>query len=156
MRFGPRRVLLAGQALIAVALAVLALGPLDSVYLRDVFVPLVLLGLGGGLSFPSLTILAMSDASPKDSGLASGLLNTTGQVGGSLGLAVLATLSGAWTSRLLADGRGSAAALGGGYHLAWMVGAGVFVVAILLTVVLMRSKTAVATEERLGEGEAAA
>ena len=54
---------------------------------------MVLLGIGAGLAFPSLMTLAMSGATPEDSGLASGLVNTTQQVGGALGLAVLATLA---------------------------------------------------------------
>ena len=149
MRFGPFRVLLAGQALIAVALLILGFGPLDTVYLRDMFLPMILLGLGGGLSFPALTIMAMSETSPSDAGLASGLLNTTGQVGGSLGLAVLATLSSARTSQLLSIGQGTAFALGGGYHLAWLVGAGVTVATIILAVVLLRSAGSALTREDL-------
>ena len=122
-RFGPLTVLVSGQVVIATALAVLAFGPVNANYLVHLLVPLALLGLGGGLSFPSLTIIAMSDAQPSDAGLASGLLNTTGQVGGALGLAVLATIAGARTLNLVHDGVGSAAALAGGYHLAWLIGA---------------------------------
>ena len=156
MRFGPLRVLLAGQMLIAAALLLLGFGPLHSVYLRDLFVPMVLLGLGGGLAFPALTIVAMSDTSPSDSGLASGLLNTTGQVGGSLGLAVLATLSSVRTSQLLSAGQGAASALGGGYRLAWLVGAGVTLATIVLAVWLLRSAGSAATEGQFSEEEVAA
>ena len=72
----------------------------------SLLVPFALLGLGGGLSFPALTIIAMADARPSDAGLASGVLNTTGQVGGALGLAVLATVAGARTLNLVSDGTG--------------------------------------------------
>src|SRR5207248_2028535 len=82
------------------------------------FVPLLLLGIGGGLAFPALAILAMADATPSDSGLASGLLNTSAQVGGALGLAVLATVSTSRTGQLIAQGQATAAALSGGYHFA--------------------------------------
>jgi EmrB/QacA subfamily drug resistance transporter len=139
MRFGPRTVLLAGQVMIAVGLAALALGPMDSDYVRNLLLPMVLLGVGAGLAFPSLAIVAMSGATPSDSGLASGLLNTTTQVGGALGLAVLATLSANRTGQLVAQGQSVAAALSGGYHLAWGVGAGLVVASIVLAATLLRS-----------------
>src|SRR2546428_6297705 len=122
-RIGPFAVLVAGQVVIVAALAVLGFGPTYANYAIHLIVPLALLGLGGGLSFPSMTIIAMSDAQPSDAGLASGLLNTTGQVGGALGLAVLATLAGARTLSLLHDGAGTAVALAGGYHPAGLGGA---------------------------------
>ena len=91
---------------------------------------MVLLGIGAGLCFPSLMTLAMSDATASDSGLASGLINTTTQVGGALGLAVLATLSTTRTGSLLAAGDSSASALTSGFHLAFVIGAGLVVAAI--------------------------
>ena len=141
-RFGPFAVLVSGQVVIVAALAVLGFGPTSANYAIHLLVPLALLGLGGGLSFPSMTIIAMSDAQPADAGLASGLLNTTGQVGGALGLAVLATLAGSRTLSLLRDGAGTAAALAGGYHLAWLVGAGTVIVTLALTISLLRAGTA--------------
>src|SRR5438128_2614818 len=123
MRFCARTVLLSGQVLIAAALVLLALGPMNSDYLRDWSLPLLLLGVGGGLAFPALAILAMADATASDSGLASGLLNTSAQIGGALGLAVLATLSTNRTAELLLKGQTTVAALSGGYHLASAVGA---------------------------------
>jgi EmrB/QacA subfamily drug resistance transporter len=110
-RLGPLPILVSGQVVIAIALAWLGFGPANADYGVNLLVPLALLGLGGGLSFPSLTIIAMSEATPSDAGLASGLLNTTGQVGGALGLAILATLAGARTLSLVHDGVGSATAL---------------------------------------------
>ncbi|HEY7974141.1 MAG TPA: MFS transporter, partial [Ktedonobacterales bacterium] len=141
MRFGARTVLLVGLALCAGGLALLALGPMQSDYLRNLLLPMTLLGVGGGLAFPSLTILAMADATPSDSGLASGLLNTTLQVGASLGLAVLATLSAGRTSQALAEGKSMAAALSSGYHFAWAIGAGLAVLAILLAATLLKRET---------------
>jgi MFS family permease len=140
-RFGPLSVLVSGQVVIAVALAWLGFGPVNADYAVNLMVPLALLGLGGGLSFPSLTIIAMSDATPSDAGLASGLLNTTGQVGGALGLAVLATLAGARTLNLVHDGLGSGAALAGGYHLAWLVSAATIAVTLVLTLSALRGAT---------------
>jgi hypothetical protein len=91
---------------------------------------MVLFGLGAGLSFPSLMTLSMSGATESDSGLASGLVNTTLQVGGALGLAVLATLSTERTSGLLEEGESQASALTSGYQLAFIIGAALVVVAI--------------------------
>ena len=146
MRFGARAVLLTGQGLIAAALVLLALGPIHGDYLRDLLLPLALLGVGGGLAFPALTILAMSGATAEDSGLASGLLNTTGQVGGALGLAILATLATGRTGQLMAEGQNVSVALSGGYHLAWAVGAGLVSVTIVLTLTLLRPETRGAAE----------
>ena len=155
-RFGPFAVLVSGQVVIVAALAVLGFGPTSANYAIHLLVPLALLGLGGGLSFPSMTIIAMSDMQPADAGLASGLLNTTGQVGGALGLAVLATLAGSRTLSLLRDGAGTAAALAGGYHLAWLVGAGTVIVTLALTISLLRAGTATEMPVDLCENEAAA
>jgi len=155
-RFGPFAVLVSGQVVIVAALAVLGFGPTSANYAIHLMVPLALLGLGGGLSFPSMTIIAMSDAQPADAGLASGLLNTTGQVGGALGLAVLATLAGSRTLSLLRDGAGTAAALAGGYHLAWLVGAGTVIVTLALTISLLRAGTATEMPVDVCENEAAA
>ena len=154
-RFGPLPMLATGQAVIAVALAMLGFGPTNATYAVHLLVPLALLGLGGGLSFPALTIIAMSEAGPSDAGLASGLLNTTGQVGGALGLAVLATVAGTRTLSLVQDGIGGAAALAGGYHLAWLVGAGLVVVTLALAVSTLRGHDAIEQDE-LTDGEAAA
>jgi MFS family permease len=155
-RFGPARVLLSGQVVIAAALTMLGSGPAHPVYATHLLVPLALLGLGGGLSFPALTMLAMAEVRPADAGLASGLLNTTGQVGGALGLAVLATLAGARTGVLTQAGDGSAAALAGGYHLAWLVGAGTVIVALGLTAAVLRGRPPIPAEREPAEYEAAA
>src|SRR6266849_1327594 len=144
IKFGPLVILVAGQLVIAVALTMLGLGPTNAGYATYLLVPLALLGLGGGLSFPSLTIIAMSETSPSDAGLASGLLNTSGQVGGALGLAVLATLAGVRTLNLVESGSSSAAALAGGYHLAWLVGAAVIVTTLALAMSVLRGRPAIA------------
>jgi hypothetical protein len=110
------------------------------------------LGAGAGLSFPSLMTLSMSGATEADSGLASGLVNTTLQVGGALGLAVLATLSTDRTSGLLDDGEATASALTSGYHLAFIVGVGLVVAAIAVALTVLEP-VAAAEEEELAEVE---
>src|SRR6202049_927056 len=155
-RFGPLAVLVAGQVVIAAALAMLGFGPANADYAVHLMVPLALLGLGGGLSFPSLTIIAMSDAQPRAAGLAWRLLNTPGQVGGALGLAVLATIAGARTLSLVHDGVGSTAALAGGYHLAWLVGAATICITLALTMSLLRARTSLEANDELADDEAVA
>ena len=92
-RFGPRAVLLPALLSIVAGLLLLARVPVDGNYVVDILPAMLLLGIGGGLTFPALMTLAMSGVAPEDSGLASGLVNTTQQVGGALGLAVLATVA---------------------------------------------------------------
>jgi EmrB/QacA subfamily drug resistance transporter len=135
-RFGARTVLFPGMTLIAVGLALFTRAPVDGSYLRDVLPVMLLLGLGIGVSFPALMSLAMSGVTPEEAGLASGLVNTTAQVGGALGLAVLATLSATRSDNLIEDGRSTASALTDGYHLAFVIGALLVVaaIAVLLTV----------------------
>jgi EmrB/QacA subfamily drug resistance transporter len=155
-RFGPVSVLGAGQVVVGLALTMLAFGPTNANYGVHLLVPLSLLGLGGGLSFPSLAIIAMSDAQPSDAGLASGILNTTGQVGGALGLAALATLAGWRTLNLVHDGVGSAVALAGGYHLAWLVGAGITGITFALAMSLLRARPSMPVDMQQVECEAVA
>src|SRR4051812_12559930 len=128
LRFGGRATLIPGPALIVAGLALFARTPVDGNYWVDVFPPLLLLGVGAGMGFPALMTMAMSGATPEDSGLASGLVNTSQQVGGAIGLALLATLSTTRTDHLLSSGESNAAALTSGYHLAFAIGAGLVVV----------------------------
>jgi EmrB/QacA subfamily drug resistance transporter len=144
LRFGPRNTLIAALLLIAAALVLFSQTPVDGDYLTDVMPPMVLFGVGAGLGFPSLMTLAMSSATPSDAGLASGLINTTTQVAGAIGLAVLATLATDRTNGLLADGETKAAALNGGYHLAYLIGAALIAVALAFAVGLPRSPSVAA------------
>jgi EmrB/QacA subfamily drug resistance transporter len=162
-RFGPRALLFPGLALIAAGLGLFARVPVHGSYVRDVLPTLVLLGTGVGISFPSLMTLAMSGATREDAGLASGLVNTTVQIGGALGLAVLATLASARTSSLITTGDSSRAALTGGYQLAFAVAAGLVVLALVVSAALLRpersakpASAGVAPEMSAVECEAAA
>jgi EmrB/QacA subfamily drug resistance transporter len=140
MRFGAKAALVPGLALVAVGLLLFSQAGVGATYLTDIFPGLLLLGIGAGLVFPSLTSLAMSGATPEDSGLASGLFNTMMQVGGALGLAVLATLSTERTDVLRTDGESTASALTGGYQLAFGIGVGLVLVALALAAVLLPSR----------------
>jgi len=138
-RFGAKATLLPGLALLATGLGLLARAPVSAGYGTDLLPSMILLGAGAGLSFPSLMMLSMSGATPSDSGLASGLVNTTVQVGGALGLALLATLSSTRTAHLLATGASRASALTGGYHLAWVISASIAAAALLIGARVLRS-----------------
>lgn len=137
-RFGARTTLLPGLVLIAAGLALFARVPVDGSYLVDVLPMNLLLGTGVGMSFPALATLAMSGAMQEDAGLASGLVNTTMQVGAALGLAVLATLSATRSTELLAAGEDAAVALTGGYRLGFFVAAGLVVIAIGVAATVLR------------------
>jgi fucose permease len=139
MRFGSHATLRPGLVLILAGLLLFARAPVDGSYVVDVLPVMVLLGVGIGVAFPSLMTLSMSGATQEDAGLASGLVNTTMQVGAALGLAVLATLSATRTERLLGDGERTAAALTGGYHLAFVVGAALTVAALVIALTVLRA-----------------
>jgi len=156
MRYGAFRVLVAGQLVVMAGLLAVAFGPERAAYARDLLVPMALLGLGGGLCFPALTLIAMSEAPPADSGLASGLLNTTGQVGGALGLAVMATVAAARSTALSGTGTPDLSALAGGYHAAWLVSAAIVLVTLAVTVATLRPRATVALAPAVYDEEQAA
>jgi EmrB/QacA subfamily drug resistance transporter len=147
MRFGARTTLLPGLGLIALSLLLFARAPVDGTYLVDVFPLMVLLGAGAGTAFPALMTLSMSGATPRDAGLASGLVNTTVQVGGAVGLAVLATLSATRSATLSGRGASVASSLTGGYHLAFLIGAALVGTAIVVAVTVLRPAPAPAADE---------
>jgi EmrB/QacA subfamily drug resistance transporter len=150
-RFGARATLLAGLTLIVAGLAYFARVPTNGDYVVDVLPVMLLLGTGAGLSFPALMTLAMSGVTPSESGLASGLVNTSLQVGGAVGLAVLATLATSRSDTLLGAGEPTPAALTSGYHLAFIVGAGLVAVALLVAATVLRP-AAIVVEEGYEEG----
>jgi hypothetical protein len=150
MGIGPKAALISGLVVAGVGLLLWARTPVDGTWAVDVLPVMLLLGTGAGLAFPSLMTLAMSGATQTDAGLASGLVNTTTQVGGAIGLAVLATIATERTDALIADGESTAAALNSGYHLAYLIGAAAIAVAVVVALVVVRSAPAGA------EGEAGA
>jgi MFS family permease len=139
MRFGPRQTLMPGLVLIGLGLLLFARTPVDGNYATDILPPMLIVGIGIGTSFPSLMTLAMSGATPQDAGLASGVVNTAAQVGGAIGLAVLATLATERTDGLLDEGSAFDAALNSGFHLAYLVGAALVAGALAIAVFVMRS-----------------
>ena len=142
MRYGFRAPLAAGLAVAALALIWFARAPVHGSFLVDVLPSMILIGIGGGLAFNPVLMAAMSDVEPQDSGLASGIANTAFMMGGALGLAVLASVATSRTHHLTATGHGNLAALTGGYHLAFAVGALFAIVAAVVGAVFLRTRTA--------------
>jgi MFS family permease len=137
-RLGAQPTLVLSLVILTTGLLLYARLPVDASYAVDIAPAMVLTGLGAGLGFPALTGMAMSTATPADSGVASGLYNTTVQVGGAIGLAVLSSLSNDRAHHLAATGASNAAALTGGYHLAFVAAACTGALAAGLAVVVLR------------------
>jgi EmrB/QacA subfamily drug resistance transporter len=138
-RFGARAILLTGLALITVALVLLTRIPVHGSYAVHLLPAMLLFGAGGGLTLPALATLGMSAATEADAGITSGLFNTSQQVGAAVGVALLSTLAASRTSRLLALHQGAAAALTGGYRIAFITGAIMSAAAFLLAAIVLRS-----------------
>jgi EmrB/QacA subfamily drug resistance transporter len=138
-RYGAQAALVSGLGLIAFGMVLLTQVPVDARYLTDVAPSVALFAVGGGLALPAVMTIAMSVATREAAGLASGLINTSQQLGGAIGLAVLASLAAGRTSDLAGNGTPRDAALVGGFHLAWQTGSAFIVAALVLAVVLLRA-----------------
>jgi EmrB/QacA subfamily drug resistance transporter len=139
MRFGIRAPLAVGLSLAALGLILFARAPLDGSFTVDVLPSMILLGLGAGLALNPVLLAAMSDVKPEESGLASGVVNTSFMMGGALGLAILASVAAARTSDLADSGETALAALNGGYQSAFVVGAACALLAAVLGAAVLRA-----------------
>jgi EmrB/QacA subfamily drug resistance transporter len=158
MGFGARRALVTGLVFATAGLLLFTQTPVEGGYFAHVFPVMLLLGGGAGLAFPALMTLSMSGATQSDAGLASGFVNTTVQVGGAIGLAVLATLASERSDGLAAAGESAAEALNGGYHLAYVVGAALTAIAIGVALAVLtpdeaRVRDQQRSEQDIGRGE---
>jgi EmrB/QacA subfamily drug resistance transporter len=150
LRFGFRLPLASGLLLAAVGLALFSRIPVHANFAVDVLPSMILLGFGAGMAFNPVLLAAMSDVEPSESGLASGVVNTAFMMGGALGLAVLASLAASRTDSLHRAGESTQAALTGGYHAAFAVGAVFAVAAAALGGVLLRTRHAPSNREAHG------
>jgi EmrB/QacA subfamily drug resistance transporter len=155
MRFGIKLPLATGLGLAATGLLLFARAPVDGTFAVDVLPAMILLGLGAGTAFNPVLLAAMSDVEPTEAGLASGVVNTSFMMGGALGLAVLASLAASRSDTLLAAGESEAAALTGGYHVAFFVGA-LFAIAAAAIGGLLLRQGAYAAQQAGHEPQAAA
>jgi EmrB/QacA subfamily drug resistance transporter len=163
MRFGIRRPFAVGLLIASTGLVLFALAPVHGNFAADVLPGMLLLGIGAGMALNPVLLAAMSDVSQSESGLASGLVNTSFMMGGALGLAVLASLAAARTNALLSSGADPLAALNSGYHIAFFVGAVFAASAGLLGAALIRIRdpapaddTVIVASDPGGEMKAAA
>jgi EmrB/QacA subfamily drug resistance transporter len=147
MRFGIRPPLATGLLLAALGLILFARAPVTGHFLTDVLPSMILLGFGAGMAFNPVLLAAMSDVKPEESGLASGVVNTSFMMGGALGLAVLASLAASRTTNLLGSGASRAVALTSGYHRAFLGGAIFAALAAVTGVVILRTSANVAPEQ---------
>ncbi len=140
MRFGIRAPLCIGLLVAALGLASFGRAPVDGSFAMHVLPGMMLLGLGAGVAFNPVLLAAMSDVAPEESGLASGVVNTSFMMGGALGLAMLASLAAGRTDRLAAAGASLDTALNAGYHLAFLLGAIAAATAALLAGAFVRTR----------------
>jgi MFS family permease len=132
--------LLVGLGCYLLALLLFARAPVDGNYVMDVLPGMLVLGIGGGITFNPILLAAMSGVQPSEAGLASGVVNTSFMFGGALGLAVLASAAASRSDSLTAAGHDAVSALNGGYHLAFMIGAAFAAAAIVLAATLIRAE----------------
>jgi EmrB/QacA subfamily drug resistance transporter len=140
MRFGIKPPLIGGLLLYVIALLLFARAPVDGNYFADVLPGMLIIGIGGGITFNPILLAAMSGVAPTEAGLASGVVNTSFMMGGALGLAVLASVAASRTSTLLDAGHSELSALTGGYHVAFLIGAGFAVIAAAVAAALIRAE----------------
>jgi EmrB/QacA subfamily drug resistance transporter len=147
MRFGIRGPVAIGMLLVGIGLALFARAPVDGNFVVDVLPSMVILGLGVGMAMNPVLLAAMSDVEPAESGLASGLVNTSFMMGGALGLAVLASIAASRADGSSGSGDDHLAALTSGYHTAFIVGAVFALVAAVLAAALIQATPATAHGE---------
>src|SRR4051812_9023605 len=152
-RFGFKPVLIMGLILTAGGLIWFSQVSPDGNYVSDILFPSLLAAVGLGFAFVPMTIAAVSGVENHEAGLASGLINTSQQVGGALGLAILASIANSRTGDVVAGGASQAVALTEGFQRAFMVGAGIAILGSIVAAVLISSKASRAHSEAAQRGE---
>jgi MFS family permease len=137
-RLGVKPVLALGMVLLGVGLVLFSQVSVDGTYLGDLLPGFLLTGVGLGFAFVPVSIAALAGVTGREAGLASGLINTSQQIGGALGLAILTTVSTTRTNHLLDNGVSTPSALTQGFSLAFWVAAAVALVAVLTTIGVLR------------------
>jgi MFS family permease len=139
MRYGIKLPLSGGLLMAAAGLALFARAPVGGHFPADVLPSMVLLGFGAGIALNPILLAAMGDVQQSESGLASGIVNTSFMMGGALGLAILASIAASRSTHLLSAGHSQLSALAGGYHTAFLVGALFAVLASLVATTQLRA-----------------
>jgi EmrB/QacA subfamily drug resistance transporter len=158
-RFGFKPILVAGLILTAIGLVWFSQVSVGGDYVSDILFPSLLAAVGLGFAFVPMTIAAVSGVEPHETGLASGLINTSQQVGGALGLAILASIANSRTDSLMEKAGGAQAALPNalteGFQIAFIVGAGFAVLGAILAATLISSRDSREHAEAARRGDAA-
>jgi EmrB/QacA subfamily drug resistance transporter len=152
-RFGFKPVLVTGLIITAAGLVWFSQVDVDGSYVGDVLFPSLLAAIGLGLAFVSMTVAAVSGVETHETGLASGLINTSQQIGGALGLAILATVANSKIDDVAASGASQAVAMTEGFQSAFLVGAGMAIVGAILATVLVSSRASREHAEAAQRGE---
>jgi EmrB/QacA subfamily drug resistance transporter len=157
-RFGFKPVLVSGLLVTAVGLIWFTQVDADGSYVGDILFPSLVAAVGLGLAFVSMTVAAVSGVERHEAGLASGLINTSQQIGGALGLAILATVANTQTSNAFESGASQATALTDGFQSAFLVGSGFAIAGAILAMILVsgRASREHADAAKRGEVEPAA
>jgi EmrB/QacA subfamily drug resistance transporter len=148
-KVGVREVAMVGMGVAAVGLLLLSRAPVDGTYVADVLPGLLVMSAGLGLVFVPLTLIATTNVTDADAGLASGIFNSSQQIGGALGLAILSTVAATQTSNAVADAGGApnaqqqASALVDGFQAAFAIGAGLMLIGVVLAALLIRRRDVV-------------
>lgn len=137
-RFGPKPLILTGLVALIAGLLAFSRAPIHAHYLTEVLPSLLLVGIGFGLVFTPTVGVALSDVAPAEAGLVSGITNVSVQMGGSIGIALLASVAAGRTTNLLAKHLGKPEALANGFHLAFVVASGLTAFALLIAALLLR------------------
>jgi EmrB/QacA subfamily drug resistance transporter len=150
-RVDVRWVAMIGMATAAAGLVLLSMAPVDGSYAADVLPGLLVMSAGLGFTFVPLTLIATTNVRDEDAGLASGLFNSSQQIGGALGLAILSTVAASTTTDALPGGGApsaleQASALVDGYQMAFAVGAGLMIIGVIVTALFIRRRDVAAIQ----------
>jgi EmrB/QacA subfamily drug resistance transporter len=151
-RFGARATVIGGLASVVAGILLLTQSPVDGDYVTHVLPSMLLVGFGAGMTFPAIMGLAMSTSTAEDSGVASGLINTSQQIGGAIALSVLATFAADSTATKLADGTNATEALNGGFHVAYVIAGGIVLLTALVAALVLRDERGAVDEADAPEG----
>jgi EmrB/QacA subfamily drug resistance transporter len=156
-RLGVKPVLATGMALLGIGLVLFTQVSVDGSYVADLLPGFLLVGVGLGFSFVPVSIAALAGVAGKEAGLASGLINTSQQIGGALGLAILTTVSTTRTDNLTPAGeQPSLASLVDGYSIAFWVAAGFAAISLLITFLILKREDLASAPEAAEAAEAPA
>ncbi len=139
-KVGVKPALILGMGLLTVGLVYFTQVSVDGSYWADLFPGFLILGVAIPFAFVPITIAALAGTKPQEAGLASGLINTSQQIGGAVGIAILSTIAVSTTDNAVADGAGVPVALTDGFVNAFWAGAGIAFAGLLVSIFMVRGR----------------